>query len=184
MHKGFILLLWMFLSSRLPVAAQTAQIVAAQEHVAPVMTMLRTVATPLPAAPSFLRSQDAGKFPAHFSLLFAGAYEHDLKLLPPIDEVKTLVLTQTSLPLIQLWGGRLQLEAFRSTLHMQQEQLGPLGYGCMQGFGLVRQSYLCGPRSVHLSGLSLSFRFGRDTWTGRPTHVWRRMMQFVGAVLD
>jgi hypothetical protein len=183
MHKRFILLLGMFLGSRVPAAAQTPQIVAAQEQVAPVMTMLQTVSTPSPTA-FFLRSQDAGKSPAHLSLLFAGAYERDLARLPPIDEVKTLILTQSTLPLVQLWGGRLQLEAFQSTLHMQKEQIGPLDYGSIQGFGLLRQSYLCRPCSLHLSGLSLSFRFGRDTWTGHPTHVWRGMMQFVGAVLN
>jgi hypothetical protein len=183
MHKGFILLLGMFLGSRVPAAAQTPQIVAAQEQVAPVMTMLQTVSTPSPTA-FFLRSQDAGKPPAHFSLPFAGTYERDLARLPPIEEVKTLILTQSTLPLLQLWGGRLQLEAFQNTLHMQKEQLGPLDYGNMQGFRLLRQSYLCGPCSLHLSGLSLSFHFGRDTWTGHPTHVWRTMMQFVGAVLN
>jgi hypothetical protein len=36
-----------------------------------------------------------------------------------MDEVKTLTLMQSSLPLCQLWGGRLQLGAFQSTLHSQ-----------------------------------------------------------------
>jgi hypothetical protein len=52
------------------------QIVLAQEHGAQIMTMHQTVSTPLPAA-SFLLSQDLGKSPALFSLLFAGAYERN-----------------------------------------------------------------------------------------------------------
>jgi hypothetical protein len=149
------------------------------------MTMLGTVSTPV-LAPSFLLSQDHGKSPARFSLLFAGAYErdHSMERLPPMEEVKTLILTLSSLPLVQLWGGRLQLDAFQSTLHNQNVQLGLLGYGGMQGFRPPRQSYPGGPCSVHFSGLSLSFQFGRDSRTRRPTQVWRRMTRFVGAVLD
>ena len=75
MRQEFVLLLGMFLGS-CGAAAQTPapQIVLPQEHIAPVITTLRTVSIPLPAA-SFLRSQDPGESPAHYSLLFAGAYE-------------------------------------------------------------------------------------------------------------
>jgi hypothetical protein len=187
MHKRFIVLLAMFVGSQVPAQAQTpaSQIVLAQEHVAPVVTMFRTVSTPLSAS-SFLVSQDSGKSPARFSLLFAGAYERDrsLERLPQMEEVRTLILKLSSLPLLQLWGGRLQLDAFQSTVHSQIVQLGPLDYGNMQGFRAPRHSYPGGPRSVHLSGLSLSFHFGRDSRTSRPTQVWRRMTRFVGAVLN
>jgi hypothetical protein len=96
-----------------------------------------------------------------------------------MDEVKTLILTQSSLPLVQFWGGRLQLAAFQSTLHIQNGQLGPAGNSRLAG-----QSYPDGLRSVHLSGLSLSFRFGRDARSGHPAQLWRRLTQMVGAVLD
>jgi hypothetical protein len=170
-----------------PVAGQTPapQIVLAQEHRAQIMTMHRTVSTPLPAA-SFLLSQDPGKSPAHFSLLFAGAYErdHSLERRPPMEGVKTLLFTQSGLPLVQLWGGRLQLDAFQSTLHMQNVQLGPLGYGVMQGFRPPRQSYPGGPHSVHLSGLSLSFHFGKEARARPAIQLWRHMTHIVGAVLN
>lgn len=187
MYKRFILMLGMFLGSHVPVAGQspTPQIVLAQGHGAQIMTMHRTVSTPLPPA-SFLLSQDSGKSPAQFALLFAGASErdHSLENLSPMDQVKTLTLTQSTLPLVQLWGGRLQLDAFQSTLHSQNVQLGPLGNGEMGGFRPPRQSYPGGARSVQLSGLSLSFAFGRDSRTRRPTEVWRRMTRFVGTVLN
>ena len=78
MCKRFILVLRMFLDSHVPVAGQipAPQIVLAKEHGAQRMTMHQTVSTPLPAA-SFLLSQDPGKSPARFSLLFAGAYERN-----------------------------------------------------------------------------------------------------------
>jgi len=136
------------------------------------------------ADPSFLLPQDPGNFPAHFSLQFARAYKRDpsLEHVSPMDEVKTLTLTQSSLPLFQLWGGRLQLDAFQSTLHSQNAQLGPSGYGGIEGFRPTRQSYPGGPLSVHFSGFSLSFHFGRDSRAKHPPQVWRRMTQFVGTV--
>jgi hypothetical protein len=167
MHKRSILLLGMLLGSLGSAAAQTSapRIVLAQVHVAPLITMPPTASTPLPAA-SFLLSQAPGKSTARFSFPFAGAYGRDygLERLSPTDEVKTFILTQSSLPLVQLCGGRLQLDAFQSTLHIQNVQLGP--------------------RSVHLSGLSLSFHFGRDVWTGHPAQPWRRLTRIVGAILN
>jgi hypothetical protein len=187
MYKRFILLLGMFLGSHVPVAGQipVPQIVLAQRHGAQIMTMPRTVSIPLLTS-SFLLSQAPGKFPAQFNLRSAGAYQRDLSLehFSPMDEVKTLTLTQSSLPLFQLWGGRLQLDAFQSTLHNQNVQLGPSGYGGMEGFRPTRQSYPGGQLSVHFSGFSLSFHFGRDSRTRHPTLAWRRMARFVGAVLN
>jgi len=57
MHKRLIMLLGMLLGSYVPAVAQTPapQVVLAQQRIAPAMTMLRTVSTPLAAA-SFLLS--------------------------------------------------------------------------------------------------------------------------------
>jgi hypothetical protein len=185
-YRRFNLLLGMFLGSYLPVAGQTLapQIALSQEHIAPVMTTLRTASIPSPAA-SFLQSQDLGKPPAYFSLPFAGGYERydGLPHLSQMVKVKSVMFTLSSLPLVQFWSGRFQLDAFQSTLHMENIQLGPSGYGGIVGFR-ARQSYLGGPVSVHFSGLGLSFHFGRDSRTSRPTHPWRRMKQFVGGALE
>jgi hypothetical protein len=183
MHKLFILLLGVFLGSQVPTAAQTPapQIVPAQERVAPIMTMVRTVPALL-LAPSFLLSENPGKSAAHFSYLFMGAYERDqsLESLSPVREVKTLFLTQSSLPLVQLWGGRLRLDGFTSRLHMQNVQLGPSAAGGLLDFRPPRQSYPGGPRSVGLHGVNLSFRFGRDSQIGRPTQIWRCLARIAG----
>ena len=186
-YKRFIVLLGMFLGGYPPVAGQTPvrQIVLAQEHGAQIMTMPRTVSIPV-LIPSFLLAQDPGKSPAHFSRLFVGVYQRDPSLedFSPMDEVKTMTLTQSSLPLGQLWGGRIRLDAFQSTQHSQNVQVGPLGYGGMEGFPLTRQSYPGGPLSVHFSGLSLSFHFGRDSRTRHATQGWRHITRFVGTVLN
>jgi len=177
----------MFLGSLGPIAAQTPvpRFVLTQERVAPILTTLQKISIPLPAA-SFLLSRDLAKSNAHFSFLYAGAYErdHSLDHLSPMDEVKTLILTQASLPLLRFWGGRLQLDAFQSTLHIQSVQLGLVGVGRMRGSLVPGQSYPGGPRSFHLSGISLSIHFGRDERTGHPAHLWRRLTHTIDAALN
>jgi hypothetical protein len=187
MHKRFILLLGMFLGSHVLTAAQELppQIVPTQDRIASIETMVPAVQVPLLTA-SFLLSDNPGKSAAHFSYLFAGAYERDqgldgLKSLSPMHEVKTLILTQSLLPLVQLWGGRLRLDGFTSTLHMQNVELGPSAGG---GLRPQRQSYPGGPRSVDLYGVSLSFHFGRDAEVGHPAHAWRCLSRIIATVLN
>jgi hypothetical protein len=186
MHKRFILLLGVFLGSRVLTAAQTPvpELVPAQELVASIVT-----ATPAPLlAVSFLLPEKPGKSTAHFSYLFAGAYEHErdqglegFASLSPMREVKTLFLTQSLLPLVQIWGGRLRLDGFTSTLHMQNVELGPSAAGGLQDSRLLRQGYPGGPRSVDLYGVSLSFHFGSDAQIGRPAQIWRCLARIVGS---
>jgi hypothetical protein len=183
-QKRFIVLLGVFLGSHAPAVAQSAapQIALTQVRVAPARTSLPTVSTPLTAA-SFLLSQDPGRSSAGFSILFARADERDrsLPLLPPTEELKTVFFTHSSLPLAQLWGGRLRLNAFQSTLHLQIVQIGPQSYRGTQGLLSTRQGCAGDPSSA---GLSLNFHFGRDARTGHPSQAMRRMTRFVGAVLE
>ena len=186
-YKPFILLLGIFLGSHRPALAQTPtpRIVLAQEQIAPALSILPTASTALPVF-SFLLFHDLAKSNPHFSRQFAGAYPRDYSLehLSPMDEVKTVILTQSSLPLVQFWGGRLQLDAFQSTLRIQNGQLGLVGGGGMRNSLLSGQTFPGGPRSVHLTGLSLSFRFGRDARTGHPAQLWRRLTHMVDTVLN
>jgi hypothetical protein len=187
MHKRFIVLLGIFLGSHVPAVAQapSPQIVLAQERVAPTLTMFRAVSTPRPTA-SFLQYRDRGKSPVHFGGVFPGAYERDLSVvrLPATEEFKTLFFTQSSIRLVQLWGGRLQLDAFQSSLHLQNMQFGASAASGPQYFRPQRQSYLGGPRSVDSSGISLSFHFGRDARTVRPTQAWQCLSRIIGTVLN
>ena len=187
MYKRSIVLLGIFLGSHVPAVAQAPapRIVLAQVRVAPTIMTLQEVSTPLPAA-SFLLYQDPGKSPSNFSRVFAGAYERDQSVehFSPMEEVKTLFFTQSSLPLVQFWSGRLQLDAFQSTLRVRTMQPVPLGYGSTQGFRPLRQGYPDGPRSVHLSGFSLNFYFGRHERMGHPTPGWSRLSKIVGTILN
>jgi hypothetical protein len=187
LQKRFIALLGMILWSHVALAGQTSvpQLVPAQEPSAPIVTMHRPVAAHLRAA-RFLLYQDPRIIPVHFGLVFAGAYEGDLILqhLLPMDETKTLTLTQSLLPLVRFWGGRLQLDAFQSTLHSQNLQFGASGDGGLGGFRGLRQGYPGGAFSAHFSGLSLSFHFGREARTRPPIQLWRHMTRIVSAVLN
>jgi hypothetical protein len=161
MYKRFTLLLGIFLGSHAPAAvAQTPapQIVLAQERVSTTMTILMA---PLPTG-SFLVPQNPGKSPPHFTWQFAGTYErdHSLELRPPMEKIRTLFFMQSSLPLIQLWSGRLRLDAFQNTLQIQNL------------------------RSVHLSGLSVSFHFGQGARAERPTQSWRSLSRIVRTALN
>jgi hypothetical protein len=184
-RKRFMLLLGVVLGSYVPMAAQTPapQIVQAQERIAPFMTTVHTVPAAL-LAPSFPLSESHGKSSANFGYLFAGAYERDqsLESLSPMYEVKTLFLTQSSLPLVQLWGGRVRISGFTSRLHMQNVRLGPSGAGGLLDFRPPRQGYPGGPRSIGLYGVNLSFHFGRDARIGPPAQIWHRLARIHAAV--
>jgi hypothetical protein len=187
MYKRLITLFGISLCSLLPVAGQTPapRIVPAQEDVGPIITMLRTVLIPVPPT-SFLLYRDPAKPPVHFSYLVAGATEPDpaTELLPSVKTVKTLFYAQSSLPLVQLWSGRLQLDAFQNTVHIQNVLLGPLACGGMQGLRSPRQGYPGGAPSLHFSGLSLTFHFGRNARTEHPIQAWQRLSRVVGNVLN
>jgi hypothetical protein len=180
MYKRLITLLGIALCSLAPAAGQTPapRIVLAQDHVAPILTMLRTVSSPVPPS-SFLLYQDPGNPPVHFSYLFAGATELDpgTELLPSVTKVKTLFYTQSSLPLVQLWSGHLELDAFQNAVHMQNVLLGALAYGGIEGFRSSRLGYPGGPSSVHYSGLSMTFHFSRNARIGRPIQTWWHLLR-------
>jgi hypothetical protein len=154
----------------------SAQIVLAQAHVAPAMTMQPTasmpfsmpLSTPLLAV-SFRPYEDAAKAPAPLLQVFAGANEpgQSMAQLLSTEEFRTVFFTQSRVPLAQAWSGRMQLGAFQSTLRVQNLQLFPGG-----------------PRSIHSSGISLSFHFGRDARTGHSAQGWRCLSRIVGNVLN
>jgi hypothetical protein len=184
MRKRFIVLLGIFVGSCLPVAAQTSapQSVLAQARVAPAMTMARTMPSSLIVS-SFLLSQAPGKSAVHASFTFAGAYERgdNLEDLWPVDKVKTLTLTRSTLALLQLWGGRLQLNAFQSSLHLQNAQ-SPFGGSGLRNSRLLQQIYPAELRRTNFSGLSVTFHFGRDARTEQPALLSHPLTQIVRTI--
>jgi len=212
MKRKFILPLGMFLGGCLTAAAQTPtpRIVPAHDRTAPIVAMVLpapapSLATslPLPGNPAIVASRTlpasvlavsspAHKNPAdaavHFSYVLAEPYKTDqgmdgLENQFEVEEVDTLFLTQMSLPLVQLWGGRLRLEGFTSALNVQNVQLGPSCAGGLRDFRPPRQDYPgAGPRSVDISGISVTLHFGRNAQIGRPAQIWRSAARILGAV--
>jgi hypothetical protein len=188
MHKRFFPLLVLLLGNLVPTAAQTPapQIVPTQDRIAPLVDVVPTAMAPLLVV-SPLLPDNPEKSATHSSYRFARPYERDpgleglVESLSPMHEVKTLILTQSLLPLVQLWGGRLRLDGFTSTLHMQSLQFGPSAAG---GLRLQQQNYAGGPRSMDLYGVSLSFHFGQDSQVEHPTQAWRSLSRIVATVLN
>ena len=209
MKRRLTLLLAMFLGSYLSTAAQipAARIVAERDRTAPVMAMLQpgpapsiAESVPLPGNPGIfaLRTPPAPvlalSFPAHrnpansalhFKYVLAGPYRADqgmegLENQFQFEKVDTLFMAQSSLPLVQLCGGRLRLDGFERKVNIQNVQLGPSGGGGMQDFRPWRERELGAPSSVHSYGVSLTFHFGRDAQTGRPAQIWRSVARMVG----
>ena len=181
-YKRFIVLLGIFLSSVAPAAAQKPppESVHVQARAAPAMTLLRPVSTPSLNA-SFLLYQDPGSTPFQFSLLSAGGTERDFFVapLPPMYEVKTLLFTESSVPLARLWSGRLQLNGFQNTIFIQNLQVDPVGYGGALDLRPPRRIYPGGPRSVELVGVSVSFHFGREARAEGSMQAWRCVARMV-----
>src|SRR5262249_1770821 len=174
MHTRCILLLLFLAASPLPAVAQAPSPHILQNRI-PSSSVRPLRASSLRI--SFRRSQDSDKFSAHCNYPFAGTYESNqvptFESLFAMHKVRTLVLTQASVPVLQFWSGRLQLDAFQSTLPLQNVEFGPsLGLG-LPDLRPSRQSDLGALRSVRLSGLSLSFHFGRDAPEKRPVPLWR-----------
>ena len=185
-HKRFILLLGMLMTSQAAAGQISApRIASAQKPIAPVITVFRAESKTL-LAPSFLLSQNRENTFAHRSLHFSGFDERDqvLERLSPVIKVKTLILTQVSLPLVEFWNGKVELSAFQSTLRTQNVQLGALGYAAMRDFPLPQQNFPGGLRAIHLTGLSLNFQFGRVEGPRRPTQAWRCVPRIVVALLN
>ena len=148
----------------------------------------RMVSTPFLSA-SFLVYQAPDKSTPQFIFLSGAAYEHDpglesLASLSPMHEVRTTFLTLSSLPLAQLWSGRLRLDGFTSTIHMREVELGPSVASGLEDFRRPRQSDPSGLRSFDVYGVSLSLHFGRGARTAHPVQGWRTLSRLAGSVLQ
>jgi hypothetical protein len=209
MRRKLILLLGVFLASHLSAAQIAApRIVAEQDRMAPSIAMLQAapvpllaVSLPLPGNPesSALRSVPAPSLPAsfprpkkhadsavHFSYVLAKPYQPDqgfdgLENMSQMSQVDTLFLKQSSLPLVQIWGGRLRFDGFARTIDIQNVQLGPSGAGGLQDYRPWRQGALGAPASEDSYGVSMTFHFGRDAQVGRPAQIWRTVSRAIGS---
>ena len=172
MQHQLILVVGMLLSSCLLAEAQTpftTQVFLPPARPEPTVAVLP--APPTHPLPSVFQSVQLSTIPVtHLSDFLNAAHNSGRSnRLSPVESNKTMFVSQSLLPLVQFWSGRVQLGASISTLHMENF--------------IVSLGHLGSSRSVDHYGVSLTFQFGRGARTGGPTEVWRRMTQLVGAVL-
>jgi hypothetical protein len=150
----------------------------------PVIVAPRTLPAPVLTV-SFPAQKNPANSAVHLRYVLAEPYKTEqgmdgLENQFEVEEVDTLFLKEASLPLVQLWGGRLRFDAFTNTLDVQNVQLGPSAAGGLEDFRPLRQYYLRTPSSVDSYGISLTFHFGRNAQTGRPAQIWRTVARMFG----
>jgi len=186
-HKPFILFVSMLLGSQILQAAQipAPPFVEVAENVTPILTMLGTAPASAPVELA-LRYRDSRQSPRRFKYLLGGTYKSDPSIasMLPIATVKSLAFASSSLPLVQFFGGKVELDAFQSTSRIPYAQLGPVGNAGARDFHLPQQGYPGESRSLHLSGISLNFHFGRNWRSGTSLHAWRYLPRILSAVLN
>ena len=176
MRHQLILVIGLVMGSCLPGEAQTPakQRVLGQPPSGPMMSFFR------PSPPNDL--SPTAPFPkslGRFTRISIATYEPEPSLASRFSIVvdQTPFVTESSMSVAQLWGGRLQLEGFGSTPGTLYVQFGPSGIG--QDFRSSSHDQADVNRSVDLYGLNLRFDFGK-TLTGRPPQMWRCLGWFVG----
>jgi hypothetical protein len=98
----------------------------------------------------------------------------------PIESFQTRFLTESSFPIAHLWRG-LNLVLFESTIHPRGLELGSLTSGIGSYYmrlSINDQAEVA--NSVGLSGISLSYSFGRDAGRGKREQIWRCVSWVIG----
>jgi len=190
MYIHLTLLLGVLLSSCVSAVAQVpaVQIGSTREPLAPLTTTAQIVSSPSIARTPLLPDKPEN-YAGHFSYTLARSHESrqglqgldELETLSQMREVKTLFITKSSLPLLNLWGGRLRFDGFTSTIDTQNVQLGPSAAGGLEDFRPPRQTSSVESRSNDRYGFSLSFHLGRRAQIGRPEQVWRSLARVFDA---
>jgi hypothetical protein len=158
-QEKHILALAVLLSSCLPASAQTrpAQLSLLQEPSPQRMILLAAASShpPLFAPPPV---RPIAERPAPPAALLVVAYKRYRKpeRLFQMETIQTPFVSQSSVTLVQLWGGRLQLRGFGS-IH----RMGAVLNG-FSGPGVSRYLELRVPRARTSYGASLTFHLGRD----------------------
>jgi hypothetical protein len=170
MQHQLILVVGLLLGSCLPGEAQTlpTRVFVARPELT--MTLVRTSLNLTPQKASLTAGQPR-KPVAQFTVLIIPAYVPDRRPESQSlrEVVRTPLLTESRMTIAQFCRGRLQLDRFESTLHMQNVHLGPPGFGGLSP--IHDQAGLAS--SASLQGISLVFRFGRNAQVRSQAQIWR-----------
>ncbi len=183
MRKQLVLVFGFLLSSYFPVEAQTssAQIVVAETSPPPVVPLILFRASPIRPSTELPERPIPHYSAPHPAPLLAAAYkpEPTLGSQLEIEEFRTPMLTESSLPVVNLWRG-LNLDAFESTSHAPSlwrfSPTSGAGYEDLRPRSSDQASV---GTSVGRSGLSLRYGLGRDA-ARKPSQILRCVSWVIG----
>jgi hypothetical protein len=177
MRNYLVLISGLFLSTCLPIAAQTpgARIVLASTtpRVLPVTLFLASRARPSIDLPEKPLPRSA--------FLLAMAYKPGPSLASrlPIDDFRTPLVAESSVPIVHLWRG-LKLDVFERTSYSHSLQRGSPASGvAFQDLRPSSHDQAALANSFSGNGLSLRYDFGRDA-TSKPVQMWRCVSWVIG----
>lgn len=96
----------------------------------------------------------------------------DSDSLSPLQETNTSFATESRVPVAQIWGARLQVNFFVTTLYTRNIMFGPLASN--EAFRRTRQL-----RSVDLYGMGVSVPLGRGARVEGSRSLWRTVSRIV-----
>jgi hypothetical protein len=181
MRNQLLLVIGLVVGSYLPAEAQTSakQILLAQRPTGRMMLLFRPSQPNYSSPAVFLTTSLPPKSLGRFTRMSTATYEPELSLESRFSIVvnRTPFRTESSMPVTQLWGKRLQVEGFSSTLR-RYPQFWSSGVGHDSGLPSPDQAAAKNRRG-DLYGLSLRFEFGKAP-TSRPPQIWRYLGSIVG----
>jgi hypothetical protein len=85
----------------------------------------------------------------------------------------TVFVSQSRVPLVHFWGGRLQIAGISSTVKMGNVLLGPSAQGALQSLRLTQQARFSAAHSIDLYGISVGFRLTPLAESAGRAPIWR-----------
>lgn len=179
MRTHFIPIAGLLLGTFFPAAAQTPRmriVLASATSRAAAEPSFRPVRTPLSAAalPDKPRGRTASPL--------AGAYKAEPSLVSrlPIDEFRTPLMMESSVPIVHLWRG-LGFVFVDSTFYSHSRQRGSPESGvAFQDLRPVPRDQAALTSSFGGDGLSLRYTFGRREPAAKPVEMWHCVSLIVG----
>src|ERR1700674_4291457 len=125
--KRFVLILGLVLGSHARAGAQSTEHRIAFVQSPPSSMIVFPPRHAMPLASSVLLIQQQGNFHEGYGFRFTGNYrDENLGSISPFQETKTSFMTESRLPVAQIWGARMQVSFFKFTLKTGNVMLGPL----------------------------------------------------------
>jgi hypothetical protein len=172
--KRLVLILGLILGTHARAGAQSTEYRIAFVQSPPSSMMVFPPRHAVPLDSSVLLIQQQGNFHDGYGFRITGNYrDQNPGSISPFQETKTSFVTESRLPVAQIWGARMRVSLFKLTLKTGNIMLGPLA----SNEALHRPRHTGEPRSADLYGIGVSVPLGRNArWEGS-TVPWRSLLR-------